>query len=124
MARMMRKKTRNILITVGGAAGASWLVRTFRGGDSLMGLIWGSLWGNPLLGLVVGAVTPNRVDGQTNNARRKFTVPEGAEARIEIGDYAVLARMYRKQASDASATGNNDLAREYMAKAEAAEATA
>jgi len=119
----MKKKTRNILITIGGAGAASWLLKTFPGGDSLVGLVWGSLWGNPLLGLVAGAVTPNRA-AVKGNMMARIKLPNQAQAQISVGNYAVLARLYRQQAGDAAAQGRNDYARELMQQAEAADAQA
>jgi hypothetical protein len=127
----LKKKTKAMLWTAGGAAAAAWIVPTFRGGDSLIGLVWGSVMGYPLLGLAAGALTPSR--GNASKAAAKATkaanatahaalVPADVQASVQVGDWAVLARFYRQKAMDAAQSGDTNSASDLMKMATAAEA--
>ena len=123
------KRTEGMVMTVAGAAGFAWLTNTFPGGDSLLGLVWGSLWGHPVLGLVTGAVVPNRQT--TEDIRRAIeaektpltpaTLPQSGSIQGTLGDWTILARYYRDQATEASARGDTTSARDAMRLAEQAD---
>ena len=123
------KKTQRMTLTVAGAAGFAWLVNSFPGADSLAGLVWGSALGHPWLGLVTGAIVPNR---QTADDIRRaiaaektppapMTLPQSGSVQGTLGDWTILARYYREQATDASARGDAEAAREAMRLAEQAD---
>lgn len=61
----MKKKERNTLLTIALAASSAYLVRTFPGGDTVIGAGIGMAFGNPLLGAAVGMLTPSRKSGET-----------------------------------------------------------
>lgn len=65
MAKRMKKKERNTLLTIALAASSAYLVRTFPGGDTVIGAGIGMAFGNPLLGAAVGMLTPSRKSGET-----------------------------------------------------------
>lgn len=66
MAKKMKKKERNTLLTIALAASSSYLIRTFPGGDTVIGAGIAMAFGvNPLLGAAVGMLTPSRKSGET-----------------------------------------------------------
>jgi len=65
VAKRMKKKERNTLLTIALAASSAYLIRTFPGGDTVIGAGIGMAFGNPLLGAAVGMLTPSRKSGET-----------------------------------------------------------
>lgn len=65
MAKRMKKKERNMLMTIGLAASAAYFIKTFPLGDTIIGGAIGAAFGNPLAGALVGAVVPSRKEGGT-----------------------------------------------------------
>lgn len=65
MAKKIKKKERNTLLTIALAASSAYLIRTFPGGDTVIGAGIGMAFGNPLLGAAVGMLTPSRKSGET-----------------------------------------------------------
>jgi len=126
----MKKDTQRMALTVAGAAGFAWLVNTFPGGDSLAGLVWGSALGHPWLGLATGAIVPNRASMEqmraqiANENAPPMALPQTGQVEATLGEWTVLARYYREKATEASARGSDDAAREFMRQAEQADAMA
>jgi hypothetical protein len=139
MAFKVKKETQRLMITVGGAATASYFINTFPLGDTLIGGLIGSMFGHPWIGAAVGALTPSRsetapeaiaaavadkiADDKTGAAAESAAMfPESLGVEAHIGDYTILARVYRDKATEAAANGRPTEAAGFMRMAEAAEA--
>ncbi len=58
--KKLKKKQKNILMTIALAGGTAYFVRTFPLGDSILGGVIGSAFGHPVIGAVTGLLVPSR----------------------------------------------------------------
>jgi len=59
----MKKKQKQMLTAIALAGSASYFLRTFPGGDTVIGAMIGAAFGHPLAGAVTGLLVPSRREG-------------------------------------------------------------
>jgi hypothetical protein len=63
--RMLKRKQTNMLLAIAAAGTAAYFVRTFPGGDTIIGGLIGAAFGHPWAGAVTGLLVPSARSGRT-----------------------------------------------------------